>query len=58
MKESLINVHNALNQIEVRNKNNLALLVGCMNELEKLIQQLGEAEASEASAAKEGGSAE
>ncbi len=52
MKESLINIHNALNQIEVRNKNNLALLVGCMNELEKLIQQLGETAAE-----KEGSSA-
>lgn len=40
MKDALMNLCNTLNQIEVKGKNNLAYLLGCIGELERLLKEL------------------
>ena len=39
-KQTLISVHSSLNSLEVRGANNLKIVLGCMQALERLFQDL------------------
>lgn len=47
MKEFFIGLLNSLEHIEVKGKNNLDILLGCMMAIENAIKQLDEAEKTE-----------
>lgn len=43
----LRNVYGALNELEVKGKQNHAIVVACMNDIEKVIKSLDEKEAAD-----------
>lgn len=42
---TLRNIHGALNELEVKGKQNHAIVVACMNDIEKIIETLNRKEA-------------
>lgn len=48
MIQTLINIRNSLNQVDVKGKPNLSIILGCMEALEQLINDIAEEEKAEA----------
>ena len=47
---TLRNIHGALNELEVKGKQNHAIVVACMNDIEKIIETLNRKEADNGNA--------
>lgn len=48
--QTLRGIYGALNEVEVKGKQNHAIIVACMNDIEKVIKSLDEKEAADGNA--------